>query len=177
MGVAGAGKTSVARQVAAARGLSLIEGDDLHPPGNIAKSSAGVPLTDEDRWPWLDAIAARIAAEPADEAVATCSALRRAYRDRLRRGAGRPLVFLFLHGSPDLLAERIAARIEHFAPPRLLQSQLATLEEPLDEPDVLRVAIDGPIAAVVARATASLAEEPGTPPPTGGAIASPPRRR
>ncbi len=156
MGVARAGKKTVAERPATGWGLPLIDGDGLHPPANIAKSSAGVPLADEDRWPWLDAIASRLAGETAAEAVVTCSAKRRVYRDRLRQGAGRPLVFVFLHGTPELLAERIGARSGHFAPASLLPSQVAALEEPTGEPGVVRVEIDGTVVEVVARVEAAL---------------------
>jgi gluconokinase len=160
MGVAGAGKTTVAERLAAGRRLRCLEGDTLHPPASVAKISAGIPLTDADRWPWLDAIARCIAEEPAAELVVTCSALRRVYRERLRRGARRPLVFVYLHGAPDLLAARIGARTGHFAPAGLLASQLATLEDPTGEPGVIPVDVAGPIEAVVARAEAALAALP-----------------
>jgi gluconokinase len=157
MGVAGAGKTSVAERLASMRRLPFVEGDSLHPPANIAKMSAGTPLADEDRWPWLDAIARRISEEPRPELVVTCSALRSAYRDRLRLRAGRPLVFVHLHGTPDLLAERMDARTGHFMPPGMLTSQLATLEDPSGEPGVVRVGIEGSVAEVAERADAGLA--------------------
>jgi gluconokinase len=157
MGVAGAGKTTVGERLAVGRGLPLIDGDNLHPPANIAKSSSGVPLTDEDRWPWLDAIASRLAGETAAEVVVTCSALRRVYRDRLRQGAGRPVGCICLHGTPELLAERSGARSGHFAPASLLPSQLAALEDPTGEPGVVRVEIDGTVVEVVARVEAALA--------------------
>jgi gluconokinase len=157
MGVAGAGKTTVAVRLSAGRGAPLLEGDGLHPPANVAKIVARIPLTDDDRRPWLDAIARRIAEAPEPELVVTCSALRRAYRDRLRRRAGRPLVFVFLHGDPGLLAARLAARTDHFAPASILASQLAILEDPSGEPGVVSVDIDAPVAEVVARAEAGLA--------------------
>jgi gluconokinase len=163
MGVSGSGKTSVAERIAAERNLPMVEGDSLHPPANIAKIVAGTPLTDDDRWPWLDAIARRVAEDPRPELLVTCSALKRVYRDRLRRGAGRPLVFVYLHGERDLLAERINARTGHFAPAGLLVSQLATLEDPTGEPDVLRVEIDGSVEEVAARAEAALAALPEPP--------------
>ena len=136
MGVCGSGKTTVGQLLAQSLGWPFIEGDRLHPPENVARMSAGLALSDDDRWPWLDAIAAAIAAEQkrGSEAVAACSALKYAYRERLRAAAG-PLVFVHLDGDPALLAQRMAARKEHFMPPGLLASQLATLE-PLrpDEP-------------------------------------------
>ncbi|WOP19755.1 gluconokinase [Raineyella sp. LH-20] len=132
MGVAGSGKSTIAHGLADRLGWPVAEGDDFHSAENIAKMTGGHPLTDEDRWPWLDSIAAWTAAQ--DEAgrstLVTCSALRRVYRDRLRTAPGRT-VFVHLVGSPELLAARLAARTDHFMPASLLPSQLATLE-PLD---------------------------------------------
>ncbi len=136
MGVAGAGKTTVAARLAARLGCEVADADDFHPPANVAKMSAGIPLQDEDRWPWLDAIAAWIGARAhaGHTAVVTCSALKRAYRDVLRK-ASSEVVFVHLSGAPELIAERMRSRQGHFMPPALLASQLATLE-PLgpDEP-------------------------------------------
>ena len=136
MGVAGAGKSSVMSAVAAKLGWPALEGDGLHPPANVARMAAGVPLTDDDRAPWLEAIAAAIGAREAERSssVVTCSALRRRYRDVLRRG--HPSVwFVHLVAPTDVLASRITNRIGHYMPPELLTSQLETLE-PLeaDEP-------------------------------------------
>ncbi len=146
MGVAGCGKSTVGQMLQERLGWSLAEGDDFHPIANIAKMSSGVPLTDEDRWPWLDSIVAWTARE--DEAgrntIVTCSALRRVYRDRLRAAPGRT-IFIHLHGSQAVLAERLAARPGHFMPASLLPSQLATLEQL--EPDEAGVVLD--IAASV----------------------------
>ncbi len=136
MGVSGVGKTTVASRLAARLECELADADDFHPQANIAKMAAGIPLQDEDRWPWLDAIAAwiRARAEAGRTAVVTCSALKRAYRDVLRR-ASAGVVFVHLSGSPELIADRLRNRHGHFMPPALLASQLATLE-PLgqDEP-------------------------------------------
>jgi carbohydrate kinase (thermoresistant glucokinase family) len=131
MGVASAGKTTVGQGLADQLGWPFRDADSFHPPANVAKMSAGVPLTDEDRWPWLDAIVAWMneRAAAGEHGVATCSALKRAYRDRLR--ASRAEVrFVHLHGDREVLAARIAARKDHFMPPSLLDSQLATLETP-----------------------------------------------
>lgn len=131
MGVAGCGKSAVAQALVARLGWAYQEGDVLHPPENVEKMRGGTPLTDADRWPWLDRIAAWIDARRAagENAVVTCSALKRAYRDRII--GSRPGVRLvFLHGERALLAERIGARRGHFMPPSLLDSQLATLEPP-----------------------------------------------
>lgn len=131
MGVSGSGKTTIARGVAERLGWKLVEGDSFHPPANVAKMAAGTPLTDEDRWPWLRAIAHEIDAMRAQgvSAVVACSALKRAYRAILL--GDRPDVMLvYLQGSQQLIAGRLVARKGHFMPPALLDSQFATLEEP-----------------------------------------------
>lgn len=133
MGVSAVGKSSVALAVAERLGVPMRDADDLHPESNVAKMAAGTPLTDDDRWPWLDLVGESLASADGG-AVMACSALRRAYRDRLR-AACPDVLFVHLTGSPELLAERAAGRVGHFMPPALLASQLATLE-PLeaDEP-------------------------------------------
>ncbi|MFF4156359.1 gluconokinase [Streptomyces sp. NPDC001678] len=161
MGVAGTGKTTVGPLVAEALGVPYAEGDDFHPAANIAKMSAGTPLDDDDRAPWLDAIGdwARDRAAEGGGAgaggVVSCSALKRAYRDRLR-AAAPGLVFLHLTGDRELIAGRMAARKGHFMTTRLLDSQFATLE-PLGA-DEAGIAVDvAPEAAVIAeRAVAAL---------------------
>lgn len=138
MGVSGTGKSTVAELLSERLGWPMEEGDDLHPEANVAKMEQGVPLTDEDRWPWLDRVAGWIddrsrAGEPG---IITCSALRRAYRDRLRR----PNVsFVFLSGSREVISRRMAARSGHFMPLSLLDSQLATLEPPGPDEQVITV--------------------------------------
>ena len=141
MGVCGSGKTTVGRELARAMGADFIEGDDLHPASNRAKMSSGQPLTDADRWPWLDAIAAeaRQLAGRDRDVVVSCSALRRTYRDRLRT-AGAGVHFIHLTGTHELLADRMAGRTGHFMPPGLLASQLASLEHP--EPDESAAVLD-----------------------------------
>ena len=156
MGVAASGKSVVGRAVADALGLEFVDGDDLHPPANVAKMSSGTALTDDDRAPWLDAIAT-VLAESTDGVVVACSALRIAYRDRLRRGAGRPIRFVHLDVGEDELRRRIEGRPDHFMPPSLLSDQLATLEWPGDEPDVAVVAGDRSRDEVVASALDSVA--------------------
>ncbi len=158
MGVCGSGKTTVGERLARSLGWPFIEGDRLHPPANVARMSAGLALSDDDRWPWLDAIAAAIAAEQqrGNAAVAACSALKYVYRQRLQAAAG-PLVFVHLDGDPALLAKRMAARNDHFMPAGLLASQIETLEPPRpDEPAlVLDAGLDPEI--LVARIRAALA--------------------
>lgn len=139
MGVSGAGKTTIAEGIAETMGWLYAEGDDFHSQANVSKMAAGIPLTDEDRWPWLRAIGTWIDEHERDgrSAVVTCSALKRSYRDLLREG--RPNVrFVFLNVPEEVLAERLAKRTGHYMPSSLLPSQLATLE-PLqpDEPGVL----------------------------------------
>lgn len=152
MGVAGSGKTSVLHEIHRKIGWSIAEGDAFHPEANVAKMASGVPLTDEDRWPWLDRIVTWTSVEDAAgrNTLVTCSALRRAYRDRLREAPGRT-EFVHLVGTPGLLAERIAARTDHFMPPALLPSQLATLE-PLDA-DEAGIFVD------IAPSTSEIADE------------------
>jgi len=136
MGVSGSGKSTVGWKLARLLDVPFVDADALHPASNVAKMAAGTPLTDEDRWPWLRVVGAEIAGSPAG-AVVACSALRRAYRDVLRETAPGT-VFVHLHGTRDRLAPRMAARLDHFMPPSLLDTQLATLE-PLgaDEPGVV----------------------------------------
>ena len=157
MGVAGCGKSTIAQGLRDRLGWPLAEGDDLHPAANIAKMSSGTPLTDEDRWPWLDAIANWTAAEDAAgrSTIVTCSALRRVYRDRLRQAPGRT-VFVHLVGSPELLAERLATRPGHFMPPSLLPSQLATLEQLEPDEEGIVLGIDQAADLIVQRATDQL---------------------
>ena len=131
MGVSGCGKSTVAEMYAQRTSATLIEADGFHPPENIAKMSAGIPLTDADRAGWLAAMSARLAAGKArgEAMVVTCSALKKVYRDRLREG-DPDLFFVLLDGSQELLQARLDARKGHFMPPGLLGSQLATLERP-----------------------------------------------
>ena len=131
MGVSGSGKTTVAALLAGRLGWSFEDGDDLHPPANVAKMHAGQPLTDEDRWPWLHAVAAWIDAARAgrDGGVIACSALRRAYRDMVVGGRS-DVRLIYLRGDPALIARRQAARHGHFMPSSLIGSQFAALEEP-----------------------------------------------
>jgi carbohydrate kinase (thermoresistant glucokinase family) len=134
MGVSACGKSTVGRALAQARGATYLDGDHFHPAENVARMAAGQALTDADRQGWLLALSDRLAqARAAGEGVVlSCSALKRAYRDVLRQGAPH-LRLIFLHGSRELLAARIAARTDHYMPPSLLDSQLATLEPP--QPD------------------------------------------
>ncbi|MFE2955626.1 gluconokinase [Nocardia tengchongensis] len=161
-GVSGSGKSTLAATLARSLGWDLLEGDDLHPPANIAKMAAGHALTDADRAPWLAAIAAWMSAEFAARrsAVVTCSALERSYRDVLRRSlVGHPdavLTILQLTGSRQQLADRLATRTGHFMPAALLDSQLDTLEPPGPDEPVVRLEIGPPPAEMAAAALAAL---------------------
>lgn len=159
MGVSGSGKTSVAEAIAGRLGVSFVEGDALHPASNIEKMSQGVPLTDEDRMPWLDIIGAEIAAAVTrgEGIVVSCSALKRLYRDRLRKASGGDLAFVYLEGSKELLTQRMGERKGHFMPASLLESQLQTLEVPTGEPGVVTVDIDDTVLGIVDAAEKGLA--------------------
>ena len=159
MGVSGSGKTTIARALAREEGWILLEGDQFHPATNVAKMKAGTPLTDEDRWPWLHAIAARedeLLAAGQSAAVA-CSALKRAYRDILI-GSRPDTLLVYLCGSRALIGERMSARKDHFMPPALLDSQFATLEEPTPDEHPIIVDIGGPPDAVIQDAIRQLKE-------------------
>ncbi|MFK0689273.1 gluconokinase [Mesorhizobium sp. IMUNJ 23033] len=162
MGVSGCGKTSVGIDIAARLGFSFVEGDTLHPRGNVEKMSLGIPLSDDDRWPWLDLVGAalRLAHEEGSGLVVSCSALKKSYRDRLRHAAGGPVFFVFLQGSRSVLQARMADRRGHFFPPALLDSQLAALENPAGEELVVTVDIDAPVDRIVDRALNGLGAAP-----------------
>ncbi len=132
MGVSGSGKTLIGSTLARALGIEFVEGDDLHPPANVARMAAGIALTDEDRRGWLLAIATRLheARRAGSGLVASCSALKRSYRDLLRSAGDPDVRFVLLSGDRSLIAERMAGRRGHFMPLTLLESQFATLEEP-----------------------------------------------
>jgi carbohydrate kinase (thermoresistant glucokinase family) len=150
MGVSGCGKSTVGERLAQRLGVPFLEGDALHPPHNVALMAAGTPLTDNDRSDWLDAIAARLSALHADEGlVVSCSALKRIYRNRLRRAAP-DVHFVHLHGDHTLLAARLGQRQGHYMPPALLASQLETLEIPTPDEGALSLDIAEPADRLVA---------------------------
>ena len=150
MGVSGSGKTTIANGIAARLGWGVLEGDKFHPAANIEKMSHGIPLTDEDRWPWLRAIAAAIDKTLAarQSAVVACSALKRSYRDILI-GDRRNVDLIYLKGSHALISGRMVQRKGHFMPPALLQSQLDTLEEPGPDEHPIVAEIAPPPDAIV----------------------------
>lgn len=151
MGVSGCGKSSVGQALARDTGLTFIDGDDLHPPSNIAKMSAGTPLDDVDRAPWLAAVGQALSQEDGSVAIG-CSALKRAYRDIIRAEVAEVVHFLHLAAPKSVLAERVASRRGHFMPPALLDSQYAALE--LLGPDEAGTVLDiaRPLDRVVADA-------------------------
>lgn len=157
MGVSGCGKSTLGALLARDLGWRFEDGDAFHPASNVAKMSAGTPLTDDDRWPWLRAIAARIgtARTGAAPVIIGCSALKRVYRDVLRDGHA-DLRFLHLIGAPDLILARQASRKGHFMPASLVASQFATLEATDAEADVIALDVGPAPAAIVAQALATL---------------------
>jgi gluconokinase len=159
MGVSGSGKSSIGEEMAKELRLPFMEGDSLHPASNVEKMSKGIPLTDEDRMPWLDRIGEVMKASLAkgESIIVSCSALKRIYRDRLRSAAGGNLFFVYLEGSKELLTDRMGHRTGHFMPVSLLESQLATLEVPTGEPGVVTVDIDDTVEDIAANAVKGLA--------------------
>jgi gluconokinase len=150
MGVSGSGKSTIAEALAARLGWRCEDGDRFHPASNVAKMSAGQPLTDEDRWPWLKAIADEIDRLCGKEqrAVFACSALKRSYREVLVHGRD-DVRLIFLDGTQALIAARLATRKGHFMPPGLLDSQFSTLERPASDEAAVTVSIDAPVETIV----------------------------
>ena len=150
MGVSGSGKTTIANLLSKRLGWIAAEADEFHPAANIAKMSAGIPLGDDDRWPWLHSIRDWMGTQAGNGrcTIVTCSALKRTYRDVLAQAPGN-VHFIHLDGSSDVLAERMKTRSGHFMPPSLLPSQLSTLEPLAPDEDGLRVQITEPPAEIV----------------------------
>ena len=149
MGVSGSGKTSVGVLLAERLAATFLEGDQFHPPANVSKMASGQPLDDSDRWPWLESLGRAMGEVPEGTVVTACSALKRAYREALVDAADEPILFVLLDGTKALIAERMAARSDHFMPPSLLASQLATLERPASDEEAMCVAIDRPVEDIV----------------------------
>lgn len=145
MGVSGCGKSSVGAALSEALSVPYVDGDDLHPATNVAKMARGEPLTDADRWPWLDLVTETL--RSGAPIMVGCSALKRVYRDRLRQ-AGE-VRFLHLAGTPEVIAARLGARRGHFMPPGLLESQFATLEPPGPD-EAITADIDQPLSQLIA---------------------------
>ncbi|MDD0824318.1 gluconokinase [Mannheimia sp. AT1] len=153
MGVSSTGKTTVGTAIAQQLGLKLIDGDDLHPRANIIKMGSGTPLNDDDRMPWLERIndAAFSLEQKSEQGIIVCSALKKKYRDQIRQG-NADVRFIFLHGSFELVLERMKQRKGHYMKTEMLQSQFDTLEIPqADEADVIFIDIDGSFNEVVDR--------------------------
>jgi gluconokinase len=155
MGVAGCGKSAAGAVLAARLGATYLDGDDLHPPENIEKMSRGEPLSDEDRWPWLTLIGQRLA-NPDGILILGCSALKRRYRDHIRAEAGAPVTFVHLSGTKEVITRRMAARVGHFMPTSLIDSQFAALEPPAADENAITVDIDNTLEAIVANLMRSL---------------------
>jgi gluconokinase len=150
MGVSGSGKSTIASKLAERLCWTYEDGDRFHPASNVAKMKAGQPLTDDDRWPWLQAISDEIdrVCKTGQHVIIACSALKRAYRDVLVHGRNDVRI-VFLNGAQTLIASRLAMRKGHFMPPGLLDSQFATLEPPGADENPLTVSIDAPVDAIV----------------------------
>jgi len=153
MGVSGCGKTTLTLALGTALGLRSVDGDDLHLPESVRKMSAGIALTDDDRWPWLERVATSFHSKRENDAgegcVVACSALRRAYRDHLRERVPG-LHFVFLDGDATLLNQRMSQRAGHFMQLQMLESQLNTLERPAaEETDILSLRADQPLTDLV----------------------------
>jgi carbohydrate kinase (thermoresistant glucokinase family) len=159
MGVSGSGKTTIGTQLAAELGWPYADADTFHPPANIAKMSAGRPLNDEDRAPWLQSIRSWIDERlgKAEHGVVSCSALKRKYRDVLRRP---DVTFVYLRGTRAQIEQRLSARSGHFFDPRLLDSQFEALEEPTQDEAAITVSIAGAPAEIVAAILAALGAQP-----------------
>lgn len=158
MGVSGSGKTTIGSRLARELGVRFRDADEFHPEANVEKMSAGTPLTDADRWPWLDAIGDAIrATDETRPIVVSSSALKRAYRDRIAERAGRPVDFVYLHGPRELLWRRMETRTGHFMPVSLLDSQLATLEPPAADERAIPMSIELPVDEIVDRVLTILA--------------------
>jgi gluconokinase len=146
LGVSGVGKSTVGSAAAAQLDLPFIEGDDFHPPSNVAKMSAGIALSEEDRMPWIDRLTGEVNRHGQRDLVIACSALTKRVRDRLRSGIGQPVRFIHLDAPAERIQQRLSERSGHFMKARMLTSQLATLEPPVN---AARVNTDRSLQAVV----------------------------
>ena len=162
MGVSGSGKSTLSARLGAALGCPVLEGDAFHSAENVAKMQAGHPLTDADRWPWLDRLGAALGAAaldaPGGVAVAACSALKRSYRERLSAASAVPLLFVLLDTGEAEIARRMRTRSGHYMPPSLLGSQLATLERPTPDEPAVTLDASRPVDALTAEALAWIDE-------------------
>ena len=154
MGVASSGKSVVGKAIARRLHAPFLDGDAYHPSANKDKMRAGIPLTDEDRWPWLSTLALALheAADGKGVAIGACSALKRSYRDYLVAQAGEPILFVFLEGSQELISSRMATRVHEYMPPALLASQFAALEVPQPDENVVTIPVTLTIEQIAERA-------------------------
>jgi gluconokinase len=154
MGVSSSGKSVVGKALGRKLHAPFLDGDGYHPPANKEKMRAGIPLTDEDRWPWLETLAKALHETAGEKGVVVgaCSALKRAYRDFLTDKAGEPILFVLLDGPKEVIAARIAARQHEYMPASLLDSQLATLERPAPDENAITLSIEDPIETIAAKA-------------------------
>jgi len=150
MGVAGCGKSTIGQAYADAEGGIFLDGDTYHPQSNIDKMSRGEPLTDEDRWPWLETFGKEIAKRKG-MVVGGCSALKRVYREQITKAAGEPVLFIYLDGSRKLISDRMSKREGHFMPTSLLDSQFATLEIPTKDETAVSIDIDADCVTITNR--------------------------
>jgi gluconokinase len=157
MGVSGCGKSSVGAALGEKLGVPYVDGDDLHPVGNIEKMSKGLPLNDNDRWPWLTKVGETLAASKGC-AIIGCSALKRIYRDKIREAVAEPVLFIHLAGSREVIGARMGKRAGHFMPGSLLDSQFATLEPPQGDELALTVDIDQSLEGIISTILAALEE-------------------
>ena len=153
MGVTGCGKTTVGALLAGRLGARFLDGDDYHPKANVEKMASGTPLTDEDRWPWLDRLGQVMneAVAESGRAVLACSALRRVYRERLTEGSEAAPLFIHLTGPRELIHSRMAARRDHYMPTALLDSQIATLEDLAPVENAMTIQINDTADQIVER--------------------------
>jgi len=158
MGVSGAGKTTVGKRAAAEMSMPFLEGDDFHPPRNVAKMAAGIPLDDADRLPWIEALADAVNVY-AEDVIVACSALSQAVRDRLRSRVRSPVHFLFLTAAADVIEQRLRQRPRHYMRSGMLPSQFAALEHPTD---AIRIDVDRPVAAVTEEVVRRIRERRGS---------------
>jgi len=160
MGVSGSGKSTLGGALAHALHCTFLEGDQFHSSEAVAKMRSGVPLTDEDRWPWLDRLGHAISTRATDDGlvVAACSALRRVYRDRLRQAITAPLSFMLMDADHDELLRRMTGRPGHYMPPSLLTSQINTLERPDPQEHILTLDSRQPVTSLCAQALTWLQE-------------------
>ncbi len=158
MGVAGCGKSTVGAELGHQIGAVYLDGDTFHPKSNIGKMEANVPLEDDDRWPWLDRIGSEMAGH-GGQLIVGCSALKRAYRDRLRCACGEDITFIHLTASREVIADRMSERTGHFMPLGLLDNQFDVLEPPMADERAISVDIDKPVSAIVGEIIERMGDE------------------